>query len=102
MNNYKLTKAAIFAKNKITSNSVLDKKTPIIISIIRQLSFIAQYSSQGVDPRTQLKNGQTFTYSVLASRELCSPEELKIKQLLDEVSQVMYSSYKITYKIRHP
>ncbi|MBU2968390.1 hypothetical protein KO527_03345 [Pseudoalteromonas sp. C2R02] len=91
MNFNKLTKTANFAKNKITSSRVLDQKNPIIISIIQQLSFITKHSCQGVDPRTRLRNGQTFTYSVLASRELCSPEELKIKQLLDAVSHVMYS-----------
>jgi hypothetical protein len=91
MNFILLTKKTKIAKNKISASGAIDLNSSIIISILQQLEFIIKYSEQGVDPRSQLKKGQTFTYSVLASREFCSPSELSLKNFLDEVSQEMYS-----------
>jgi hypothetical protein len=91
MNFMLLTKKARVAKNRIIASDVIDQNSTLILSILQQLEFIIKYSEQKIDPRSQLKTGQTFTYSVLASREFCSPEELAIKNLLDEVSREMYS-----------
>jgi hypothetical protein len=90
MNFISLKKKAQIAKNKISISDSIDQNSSIILSILRQLEFIIEFSSREIDPRTQLKTGQTFTYSVLASREFCSPSELLLKKHLDEVSREMY------------
>lgn len=91
MNFILLTKKAKIAKNKISVSGVIDQNSPSILSILQQLDFIINFSGQGIDPKAQLKTGQTFTYSVIASREFCSPDELDLKKYLDDVSREIYS-----------
>ncbi|WP_028773311.1 hypothetical protein [Shewanella waksmanii] len=90
MNFVSLTKKAKVAKNIITGSKFIDKSNSSVVSILRQLDFIINHSEQGDDPRTKLKGGQKFTYSIIASREFCSPDELKVKSYLDELSREMY------------
>ncbi|MCS6234260.1 hypothetical protein G3495_03785 [Shewanella baltica] len=92
MNLFVLIKKAKLAKEGIVNSNVLNVNKPFVTSMLNQIDFIIQHAEKGNNPILQLKAGQTFTYSVLASRELSSPDELKIKELLDDVSEEMYSS----------
>lgn len=56
-------------------------------SIKNQMIYIKKYADQNIDPRSQL-NGNTFTYGIILSREFASPDELKVKLLIDDVSKI--------------
>lgn len=60
-------------------------------SIKNQMIFIKSYADQKIDPRSQL-NGSKFTYGIISSREFASPEELEVKELIDNVSRIFDSS----------
>lgn len=59
-----------------------------ILSIKNQMWFIQSSAREEIDPRSLL-NGRQFTYSLIASREFSSPDELNVKSLLDEVSTIL-------------
>ncbi|QLE86795.1 hypothetical protein FLM48_18000 [Shewanella sp. Scap07] len=85
-----LEQKARIAKDIITGSKFIDKSNLSIAPILGQLDFIISHSEQGSDPRAKLKNGQKFTFSIIASREFCSPDEQKVKSYLDELSREMY------------
>lgn len=58
-------------------------------SIKSQMRFILDAALSDKNPLHLLPKDKPFTYSVLASREFASPEEMKIKACLDEVSKLL-------------
>lgn len=60
-------------------------------SIKNQMIFIKSHADQKIDPRSKL-NGSKFTYGIISSREFSSPEELEVKELIDNVSRIFDSS----------
>ena len=99
MNFILLTEKVKEAQKKFLESNDLDLNNPKIISILNQLEFIVRYSEQEVDPKSQLKSGEAFTYSIIASREFASPSELTLKKYLDQVSIEMFSDdYRIISK----
>lgn len=101
MNYILLTEKAKKAQKVILESNCIDLNNPQTLSILNQLEFIIKYSEQLLDPKSQLKSGETFTYSIAASREFTSPNEIAIKEHLDQVSREMFSEdYKIIEKYR--
>ncbi|WP_217670790.1 hypothetical protein [Arsukibacterium indicum] len=49
--------------------------------------FIRDNAAAGKNPSTELSSGTKFTYAVLASRELASPEQMVLQNLIDEVTR---------------
>ncbi len=60
-----------------------------IDSIKQQMIFIRDNAASGKDPSIELGNEVKFTYAIIASREFASPEELELKEYLDEVSLLL-------------
>lgn len=101
MNFILLVEKAKEAQKRILESNYIDLNNSKILSILNQLEFIIKYSEQLVDPKTQLKSGEKFTYSIIASREFASPSELVIKEYLDQVSRELFSEdYKIIEEYR--
>lgn len=73
----------------------LDKQAPlhasinVLTSIKNQMVFIRDNAASGQNPSKTLPPGTKFTYAILASRELASPEEVALKDLIDEVSRIL-------------
>jgi len=83
---------------KITADKAIEKinefvdkngSTNPINSIKNQMLFIRNSASEGKHPVSVLDNDEKFTYSIIASRELASPEELELYDYITEVSRVM-------------
>ena len=53
--------------------------------------FIRDNAAAGKNPSKELASDTTFTYSILSSRELASPDELVLKELIDDVTRVLRS-----------
>lgn len=85
-----LTDRAKEAHEYFLKSHVLDLSNPSHQSILKQIEFIIKCAAKGKNPTEELPAGQTFTYSVIASREFSSPDELAIKKRLDEMSQALY------------
>ena len=79
------------AANKVTIEIESDELSHISEntkqSIKNQMILIEKYAGKNIHPRTQL-NGNQFTYGIILSRELSSPDELKVKSLIDDVSKI--------------
>jgi len=58
-------------------------------SIINQMIFIRDNAQKNINPTFALSDGRKFTYAILASRELSSPDELKLKEEIDKVSKLL-------------
>ena len=86
MNFILLTEKTKQAKKAILESNCIDLNNSQILSILNQLEFIIKYSEQSLDPKSKLKSGETFTYSIIASREFTSPNQLAVKEYLDQVS----------------
>ncbi|WP_372626921.1 immunity protein Tsi6 family protein [Arsukibacterium sp.] len=83
---------------KLAANSVIiaiDNNAPrhtsahVLTSIRNQMVFIRDNAAAGRDPATELSSGSKFTYAVLASRELASPDEMLLQDLIDNVTKIM-------------
>jgi len=85
-----LTDKAKAAKKYLLNSHCVDLSNPMHKSILKQIDFIIKCAEKGNNPTEELPTGQTFTYSVIASREFSSPEELAIKNRIDEMSQELY------------
>ncbi|MBV2130509.1 hypothetical protein KQY15_15550 [Rheinheimera sp. SM2107] len=59
----------------------------VLISTRNQMVFIRDNAAAGKNPSTELSSGTKFTYAVLASRELASPEQMVLQNLIDEVTR---------------
>lgn len=87
MNYIDLAKTAREAIRAIDDFIEVNGSTSVLDSIRTQMIFVEKNAESGVDPVLAL-DGKEFTYSILASRELCSPDELEIKKRLDAVSLI--------------
>ncbi|MDO6762396.1 immunity protein Tsi6 family protein [Agarivorans sp. 1_MG-2023] len=90
MNIPMLTVSSSLALTEFSKKSIPSIEGAIYDSIIEQLKFILHEAKRGHNPRNNLPRGKIFTYGVLASRNFASPEELKLKALLDEVTSHLY------------
>lgn len=61
----------------------------ILASIKNQMVFIRDNAAVGKNPYKELAAGIKFTYAVLASRELAGPDELFLKDSIDEVTKIL-------------
>lgn len=61
-------------------------------SIKTQMMFIRDKAAVGKHPAAELPAGTTFTYAVLASRELTSPVELMLQAQIDKVTEILISA----------
>lgn len=59
-------------------------------SIKQQMIFIRDNALQSKNPINELGKNRYFTYGVLASKELASPEELEIQKNIYRVSNILY------------
>ena len=62
-------------------------KNNLLKSIEEQMKFISSAAKSGNNPKDKLPDGRQFTFGILSSRELSSPEELKIKKKIDVVTE---------------
>ena len=60
----------------------------VLASIQNQMIFIREKAAAGKSPSAELPAGTTFTYAMLASRELASPDELVLKVKIDKVQSL--------------
>ena len=63
--------------------------TDVLASIKTQMVFIRDKAAAGKNPSTELATGTTFTYAILASRELTSLDEMALQVLIDKVSNIL-------------
>ena len=61
----------------------------VLTSIKNQMVFIRDNAAAGKNPSTELSSGAKFTYAVLASRELASPDEMVLQDLIDKVTRIL-------------
>ena len=76
----------ITAINKIAPASIC---VDVLASIKRQMEFICKHAAAGNNPSAELPAGVKFTYAVLASRELTSPDELTLQDKINEVTRLL-------------
>ena len=88
--NYKALQLAaeqvIAAINKTAPASI---SVDVLASIKRQMEFICKHAAAGNNPSAELPTGVKFTYAVLASRELTSPDELTLQAKINEVTRLL-------------
>lgn len=61
----------------------------VLTSIKNQMVFIRDAAAAGKNPAADLPAGTKFTYAVLASRELASPDELMLQTRIDKVTHLL-------------
>lgn len=61
----------------------------VLASIKRQMEFICKHAAAGNNPSAELPTGVKFTYAVLASRELTSPDELTLQTKINDVTRLL-------------
>ena len=64
----------------------------VFTSIKNQMLFIRDNAAAGKNPLTVLPPNTKFTYAVLASRELASPDELMLQAQIDKVTEILVSA----------
>lgn len=86
-------KVLFTAANKVIS--AIDAHPPqyasadVLTSIKNQMVFIRDNAAAGKNPSKELASGTKFTYAILASRELASPDETFLRDLIDEVTKIL-------------
>ncbi|WP_105103597.1 immunity protein Tsi6 family protein [Microbulbifer pacificus] len=86
--NFRALKAASDeALNEISKYVKKNGSNNVLQSIENQMKFISSEAGSGVNPKEKLSEGRQFTYGILSSREFSSPEELIIKEKLDNVTE---------------
>ncbi|SNY58967.1 hypothetical protein SAMN06297280_3530 [Arsukibacterium tuosuense] len=73
----------------IDNNAPKHTSADVLTSIKNQMVFIRDNAAAGKNPSTELSSGAKFTYAVLASRELASPEEMALQDLIDKVTSIL-------------
>lgn len=76
----------IAAINKTAPASI---SVDVLASIKRQMEFICKHAAAGNNPSAELPPNTKFTYAVLASRELASPDELLLQAKIDKVTHLL-------------
>ena len=61
---------------------------PWVLSALKQLEFIILRARNGIDPAEKLE-GRPFSFGIIASRNLASPDELILQDKLYQVSQLL-------------
>ena len=89
MNFIKLKESAIVAIKKIDEFGIKNGESDQLESIKQQMIFIRDNAINGKDPSLELGDDRKFTYAIIASREFASPEELDLKEYIDEVSSLL-------------
>lgn len=84
----KLSSAAEAAIDQLNQYAERYGEEGFLKSIRCQMEFIFEHASSGVDPVSKLGD-RTFTYAVMASRELASPEEMVIVDRLNQVTRIL-------------
>lgn len=84
-----LAKAASEAKDEIKTFSDKHGHQPWMESVLSQMDFIEEKSLNGMNPVKCLHDDEEFTYGIISSRELASPEEMIVKKKLNRVSEIM-------------
>lgn len=60
-----------------------------LASIKNQMLFIRDHAASSKNPSAELPPNTKFTYAVLASRELVSPDELLLQAKIDKVTRLL-------------
>jgi len=91
MNHTLLSKCANTAIEQIQEFMQEEGTNNTLESIKQQMIFIRDNSQVGKNPIHELGNDREFTYGILSSREFASPKELELKELINNVSNLLYS-----------
>lgn len=73
----------------IEDNPLPAASADVLAPIKNQMVFIRDAAAAGKDPEADLPAGTKFTYAVLASRELASPDELLLQAKIDKVTRIL-------------
>jgi hypothetical protein len=84
-----LSNAATNVIVAIETNPLGSVSTDTLESIKNQMIFIRDNADNKKNPSAELTPGQKFTYAIIASRELASPSELKLNDLISEVTRIL-------------
>lgn len=84
-----LSRAASNVINAIETNPPETVSTDALESIKSQMIFIRDNADNGKNPSAELMSGNKFTYAIIASRELTSPDELGLGDLISEVTRIL-------------
>ena len=88
--------ALIMAANNVISaidTVALEHASVYVLALIKsQMLFIRDNAAAGKNPLTVLPPNTKFTYAVLASRELTSPDELMLQAQIDKVTEILISA----------
>jgi hypothetical protein len=84
-----LSNAATNVIVAIETNPLESVSVDALESIKRQMIFIRDNADNKRNPSDELMPGQKFTYAIIASRELSSPSELKLNNLISEVTRIL-------------
>lgn len=74
----------------ISTRTLQHASPDILASIKNQMIFIRDNAAAGRNPSDELAPDIKFTYAILASRELASPKELVLQELIDKVTSVLF------------
>ncbi len=89
MNFDALQSAANDVIDAIDTDSLETVTADVLTTIKHQMVFIRDAAAAGKDPAAELPAGTKFTYAVLASRELASPNELMLQTRIDKVTRIL-------------
>ena len=84
-----LSNAATNVIVAIETNPLESISANALESIKNQMIFIRDNADNKKNPSAELIPGQKFTYAIIASRELSSPSELKLNNLISEVTRIL-------------
>ncbi|MDP5138679.1 hypothetical protein ORJ04_22280 [Rheinheimera baltica] len=76
----------------INTNPPKHASADVLALIKTQMLFIRDNAAAGKKPATELPPNTKFTYAVLASRELTSPDELILQAQIDKVTEILISA----------
>lgn len=80
-----LAKAAADALAELDALISKQGANDALTSIQTQVDFIRKHADNGENPKAHLK-GNKFTYAIIASRELASPDEMIVQEKLDKIT----------------
>ena len=89
MNKYEFDNLAKSARDAIKEVHQLSQKighNDWMNTIESQLEFIEKHAVNEKNPVNMLSSDQEFTYGIISSRELASPDEMILKEKLNQVT----------------